>query len=115
MERIPGPLQGAGDELVVGRLVLHLLLVFPSLNTSPAPEKGLCSRMLISLKVSQYFTRPSNASEAGAGVAGEEGHHPPGFARSRIRSPDAWARRSGHRVTRASDAVFRGTPRTGPR
>ncbi|MOA29179.1 hypothetical protein D3C78_1501800 [compost metagenome] len=35
----------------------------PSSNTSPAPEKGLCSMMLISLKVSQYFTRPSNCSK----------------------------------------------------
>jgi hypothetical protein len=35
----------------------------PSSNTSPAPENGLCSMMLISLKVSQYFTSPLNASK----------------------------------------------------
>lgn len=55
--------QRAGHQLVMRGLILHLLLVFTLFKHQTGAGVGLCSMMLISLKVSQYFTRPSKASK----------------------------------------------------
>ena len=67
--------QGAGHQLVVGDLILHLILVLPLLEHQPRPGEGAVQQDVDLVEGEPVLHQAVELLEAGAGVAGEKLHH----------------------------------------
>ena len=75
MGQLHGP--GAGDQLVVGRLVLHLLPVLALLKTDPGPHEGHVKEHVDLVEGEPIFHLFPEPLKEDAAVMGEGLHHPP--------------------------------------
>ena len=67
--------QRAGHQLVVSRLVLHLLLVLSLFKHQPGAGVGTMEHDVDFVEGEPVFHQPVEGFKAGAGVAGKELHH----------------------------------------